>query len=274
MSKEDQTVDVTALPKFDMPSYELKMTAKDVKSLALCHDRRAILDAMAWRHHDSDINDPVPEDSFSMQDVEALTERVIDLMPVPSGLLFQGVLATTWDYSVFRPIFKDTEGNVVTMSKYLRFPFLSGAKISKGPALTSQYRIPQHTTCPLSEGQDILEKTDHQRRVEVEDPKTVATRERKARTAAKKRERKKQGGDGGEGSWLKTKRRKIAGRRDGPIASEATSSSEPLRTLNSHQPSGALAATAESRENRSPPASPRDSANHSVYNYSDHRDEE
>nr|GEZ91281.1 hypothetical protein [Tanacetum cinerariifolium] len=128
------------------------------------------------------------------------------------------------------------------MSEYLCFPFLSGASISKGHALSSHDRIPQHTTCPLSEGQKIPEKTDHQRRVEVEDPKIIATRERKTRVAAKKRERKKQAGDGGEGSRPKTKRRKT---------------------------------TAESRENRSPPASPRDSANRYVHNYSDdHRDEE
>nr|GEY10909.1 hypothetical protein [Tanacetum cinerariifolium] len=306
MYEKDQTVDVTALPKFDMPSYESKMTAEDVKSLSLRHvfrvlgDKgaffclpigryqafsctyfsdcavrieaidyvRAILSEPEYRSFCKfiprflqDINDPVLEDGFSMQDVEALTERVIDLRTVPSGLLFQGGLATTWDYPGFCPIFKDTEGNVVTMSEYLCFPFLSGASISKGPALTSQDRIPQHTTCPLPEGQDILEKTDHQRRVEVEDPKIVATKERKARVAAKKRERKKQGGDGGEGSRPKTKRWKTTGRRDGLVASKATSSPEPLRTLNPHQPSGALAATAESRENCSPPASPRDSAN-------------
>ncbi|GKF13868.1 hypothetical protein Tco_0055330, partial [Tanacetum coccineum] len=35
MSEEDQNADVAALPKFDMPSYESKMTAKDVKSLAV-----------------------------------------------------------------------------------------------------------------------------------------------------------------------------------------------------------------------------------------------
>nr|GEU49918.1 hypothetical protein [Tanacetum cinerariifolium] len=316
MSEEDQTVDVTALPKFDMPSYESKMTAKDVKSLSLRHgipldlhpvaltegwtmdklpddmiesrqgcrwsdfpktysglkgwkqrfsflDKRAIPDAMAWRHHDSDINDHVPKDGFSMQVVEALTERVIDPRPVPSSLLFQGGLATTWDYPV------------VTMSEYLRFLLLSGASISKGPAFTSQDCIPHHTTCPLPEGQNIPEKTGHQRRVEVEDPKIVATRERKARAVAKLWERKKQGSDGGEGSRPKTKRRKTTGRSDEPVAYEATSSPEPLRTLNPQQPSGALAATAESRENCSPSASPRDSGNHSVHNYSDdHRDKE
>ncbi|GKA43921.1 hypothetical protein Tco_0736645 [Tanacetum coccineum] len=37
MSEEDQTVGVTVLPKFNMPSYESEMTSKDVKSLALRH---------------------------------------------------------------------------------------------------------------------------------------------------------------------------------------------------------------------------------------------
>ncbi|GJZ43762.1 hypothetical protein Tco_0591017 [Tanacetum coccineum] len=63
-------------------------------------DRRAILDAMAWRHHDSDVNDTVPDDGFDILDVQALTERFIDLRPVPSGLLFKGGLATTWDFAV------------------------------------------------------------------------------------------------------------------------------------------------------------------------------
>ncbi|GJR62779.1 hypothetical protein Tco_1504941, partial [Tanacetum coccineum] len=66
---------------------------------------------MAWRHHDSDVNDPASEDGFSVSDVQTLTERVIDLRRVPSELLFQGGLATTWDFPGFRPIFKDTVGN-------------------------------------------------------------------------------------------------------------------------------------------------------------------
>nr|GEU37694.1 hypothetical protein [Tanacetum cinerariifolium] len=32
-------------------------------------DRRAIPDAMAWRDHDSDVNDPAPEDGFNPLDV-------------------------------------------------------------------------------------------------------------------------------------------------------------------------------------------------------------
>ncbi|GKE32509.1 hypothetical protein Tco_1451831 [Tanacetum coccineum] len=108
-------------------------------------DRSVVPDAMAWRHHDSDVNDPVLEDGFSASDVQVLAEQVVDLRPVPSGLLFLGGLPSAWDFPSFRLVFKDTEGHVVTMSEYLRFPFLSGATISQGPALTSQDQIAQHT---------------------------------------------------------------------------------------------------------------------------------
>ncbi|GJY09121.1 golgin candidate 1 isoform X2 [Tanacetum coccineum] len=238
-------------------------------------DRRVIPDAMAWRHHDSDVNDPVPEGGFNVSDVQTLTEQIVDLRPVPSGLLFHGGLTTTWDFPGFRHVFKDTEGNVITMSEYLRFPFLSGASISKGPALTPQDQVEQHTTRPLPVDQPIPEKTDHQKEIEVEDPKIVAIRKRKARAAAKKKEKKKQGGDGEESSHPKTKRRKTADRKDVSAAFEATSSPEPIRTFNPTQPSGAVAATAESREDRSPRESLHDSADRSVHNYFDaHHDEE
>ncbi|GKB93395.1 hypothetical protein Tco_0979532 [Tanacetum coccineum] len=345
MFEEDQTVDVTLLPKFYMPSYESEMTSKDVKSLALRHgipldlhpvaltkgwtmdqlsvdmiglyeqyfkflgirvpfstfplamikhfrvhisqlvplglnrltmfelycwslglkgwkkrffflDRRVIPDAMVWRHHDSDVNDLVLEDGFQTSDVLLLTERVIDLRPVPLGLLFYRGLATTWDFPGFCLIFKDTRGNVVTMSEYLCFLFLSGASISKGPLLTSQDWIEQHNVCPLPTDQTIPKKTAHQKEVEVEDPMIVVAQERKARVAAKKRERRRQGGDGGEGSRPATKRKKTSACRDGAGASETTSSPEPSRTINPNKPSVAVAKTAVSREDRSPRESP------------------
>ncbi|GKA71250.1 hypothetical protein Tco_0777389, partial [Tanacetum coccineum] len=89
------------------------MTAKDVKALAFKHnipldlhpvaltaestmdkltddfigwkkrffflDRRAIPQAMAWRHHDSDIHDPLPTDGFRASDVVTLTNQSIDI---------------------------------------------------------------------------------------------------------------------------------------------------------------------------------------------------
>ncbi|GKF64199.1 hypothetical protein Tco_0187647, partial [Tanacetum coccineum] len=99
-------------------------------------------------------------------------------------------------------------------------------------------------------------------------PKIVAIRERKARVAAKKREKNRQGG---EGSRPGNKRNKTAARKDGSAASEATSSPEPIQTINPTGPTSVVAETAESREDRSP----RGSADHSVHNYSDiHYDNE
>ncbi|GJS36637.1 hypothetical protein Tco_0535019 [Tanacetum coccineum] len=283
MSEEDHLADVVVMPKIPLDLHPCALSEgwtmdqlpedmivgrgaggnifqktfsgmKGWKQIFFFLDRRAILDAMAWRHHDSDVNDTVPDDGFDILDVQALTERFIDLRPVPSGLLFKGGLATTWDFPGFHPIFKDTKGNVVTMSEYLHFPFLFGASIVKGPALSSQDLVAQHTTPPLLADWSIPDKTDLQKEVEVANPKIVATRERKARAAVKKKEDKKRGGDEGEGSNPKVKRRKVlVVRKDGSTTSRHVSSPEPLWTMEHTRPvvgnpSGTGARTAESRE--------------------------
>ncbi|GJY15175.1 retrovirus-related pol polyprotein from transposon TNT 1-94 [Tanacetum coccineum] len=108
----------------------------------------------------------------------------------------------------FHPLVqKDPErANVITMSEYLRLPFLSGMTIEAGRALTAHDVIPQHTTSPLSSDEPIPAKTDSQRRVEASDPKIVATRVRKAQAAAKRKAGKHKGSEGvgadGAGSSL------------------------------------------------------------------------
>ncbi|GKA80452.1 hypothetical protein Tco_0787048 [Tanacetum coccineum] len=224
-------------------------------------DRRAIPQAMAWRHHDSDIHDPLPTDGFRASDVVTLTDQSIDIRPVPSGLLFHAGLATTWEFSGFLPIFKDTEGNVVTMSEYLRFPFLDGATIEQGDALSARDAITLHTTGPLPVNRSLPAKTARLKEVEIPDPKIVIIRERKARAAAKKQaERKRAAGDEG-GSKGKPKRRKVSAVR----AEEEASSASPLRIV-APNPSFLLkdvddAGTAESREGEHVSVPPHDSAN-------------
>ncbi|GKB24929.1 hypothetical protein Tco_0864330 [Tanacetum coccineum] len=166
------------------------------------------------------------------KDVQKLTERFIDLRSVPVGLLFRGGLTTTRDFLSFHPIFEDTKGNVIIMFEYLRFPFLSGASIVQGTALSSKDLVAQHTAPLLLVDQALLKKTDFQREVEVEDPKIVAARERKAQAAAKRKESRKRGGDEGEGSKPKTKRKKVlAVRKGGSASSKNVSSSNLLRTV-------------------------------------------
>ncbi|GKG15816.1 hypothetical protein Tco_0358139, partial [Tanacetum coccineum] len=51
-------------------------------------DRRAISDAMVWRHPDAAIDDPKPAaGSFSMADVRRLSAHVIKLRDMPEGVL-------------------------------------------------------------------------------------------------------------------------------------------------------------------------------------------
>ncbi|GJW11367.1 hypothetical protein Tco_1577194 [Tanacetum coccineum] len=236
-------------------------------------DRRAIPQAMAWRHHDSDIHDPLPTDGFHASDVVTLTNQSIDIRPVPSGLLFHAGLATTWEFSGFLPVFKDTEGNVVTMSEYLRFPFLDGATIEQGDALSARDAITQRTTGPLPVNQSLPEKTARLKEVEIPDPKIVVIRERKARAAAKKRAERKRAAGGEGGSKGKTKRRKVSAvRAEEEDSTEEASSASPLRTvflLKDVDDAG----TAESREDEHVSVPRHDSANTSIHNYAADHDE-
>ncbi|GJS70352.1 hypothetical protein Tco_0703193 [Tanacetum coccineum] len=251
---------------------------KGWKKRFLFLDRRAIPQAMAWRHHDSDIHGPLPTDCFHASDVATLTNQSIDVRPVPFGLLFHAGLATTWEFFGFLPVFKDTEGNVVTMSEYLRFPFLDGATIEQGDALSARDAITQRTTGPLPVNQSLPEKTARLKEVEISDPKIVAIRERKARATAKKRAERKRAADGEGGSKGKTKRHKVSAvRAEEEDSTEEASSASPLRTV-APNPSFLLkdvddAGTAESREDEHVSVPRHNSANTSIHNYAADHDE-
>ncbi|GKC69559.1 hypothetical protein Tco_1115442 [Tanacetum coccineum] len=132
---------------------------------------RAILDAIAWRHHDSDVFDPLSDDDYSILDVRALAENIVDLRPVHHGLLFTVGLATIWEFPSVYSIFKDTRGNVIIMSEYIGFPFTANVAIKNGVAIPAKVQIVQHTTPPLLKDQNISDKTDSQWGLEVEDAK-------------------------------------------------------------------------------------------------------
>ncbi|GKA47623.1 hypothetical protein Tco_0740506 [Tanacetum coccineum] len=197
MSEDDQTVEVVPPVKSDMHSYSSTMTSKDVKALVLKHNipldlhlvaltaewtmnkltddfiglyeqyfefsgvkvpfSTLLLDAMAWRHHESGIHDPLPTDGFSASDVATLTSQSIDIKPVPSGLLFHAGLATTWEFSGFLLVFKDTEGNFhdvrVSINSFLDVHY------GQGDALSARNPITQRTTGPLPVNQSPPEKT-------------------------------------------------------------------------------------------------------------------
>ncbi|GJT13610.1 hypothetical protein Tco_0860652 [Tanacetum coccineum] len=162
-------------------------------------------------------------------------------------------LATTWEFSGFLPVCKDTEGNVVTM-------FLSIYNAS------------------LPGGCYYVDMTARLKEVEIPDPKIVVIRERKARAAAKKRAERKRAAGGEGGSKGKTKRRKVSAiRAEEEDSTEEASSASPLRTV-APNPSFLLkdvddVGTAESREDEHVSVPRHDSANTSAHNYAADHDE-
>ncbi|GKE80613.1 hypothetical protein Tco_1550613 [Tanacetum coccineum] len=110
---------------------------------------RAIPDAMTWRHHDSDVYDTFPDNDFSTQDVQSLTEMVIDLRQVPSRLLFGAGLATTWEFPSYLPVFKYTKGNVVTMVRKKRVS--EGAKDATTSSGHVSSSTPLQIVAPVSQ---------------------------------------------------------------------------------------------------------------------------
>ncbi|GJU12373.1 hypothetical protein Tco_1134769 [Tanacetum coccineum] len=144
-------------------------------------DRRAIPDAMCWRHHDSDISDPAPKDGFDEADVVALTHQPIDIRGIPSGLLFCAGLAVTWEFPKFYPVFKDPEGNVATRIRKAqaaakRKTKNRGSEGTSGPERGSKRRkekATDHIPCPTplqtiegvtsdaSRGEDVSTMDEH-----------------------------------------------------------------------------------------------------------------
>ncbi|GJZ99444.1 hypothetical protein Tco_0671995 [Tanacetum coccineum] len=120
------------------------------------------------------------------------------------------------------------------MSEYLHFPFLSEVSIDKGAIITPNNSIGQNTTPPLIADQPVLDKTDSQIKVEVEDPKVITAREKNkaqmARATAKKKDDRKRAND--EGGSSKVKKRKVREDPKGVTASsDRVSSHTPLQII-------------------------------------------
>ncbi|GJS87462.1 hypothetical protein Tco_0770098 [Tanacetum coccineum] len=159
---------------------EFCMSLKHWKDRFFLIDRRAIPDAMPWRHQDSSVADPAPT-GVRAEDIH----RLCDLRPVHPAMLYD-VAATS-------------------MSQFLKFPMAGGVRVGRETSLAANEVIPQHTTPPLPSGSQIPEKSDHQRVVEVENERVLAAK-RKAQIAKDKAVGKK----AAEEVSHRTKKRKTA----------------------------------------------------------------
>ncbi|GJT80852.1 hypothetical protein Tco_1055194 [Tanacetum coccineum] len=225
MSSGSQSASDAVVPKFDMHIYPSVMTLDKVKNLVAEYaipldlhpcvppsgltmnrlpvdkiDRRAILDAMPWRHQDSSVADPPPT-GIRAEDIRRLCENVIDLRPVHLAMLYAVGLTTIWKHVGHHPVFKDV---VTSMSQFLKFPMAGGVRVVKGTTLAANEVIPQHTTPPLPSGSQIPEKSDHQKVVEVENERVLAAK-RKAQVAKDRAAGKRAAA---EGASQQTKRKK------------------------------------------------------------------
>jgi hypothetical protein len=196
-----------ALKCFD----ELLTGLKFWKDFFFFIDRRAIPDAMPWRHKDSKISDRFPE-GYSLRDARKIAEKTIVLRKTPSSLLYEYGLCNVFRITGHKLIIKDAEGRgndsflflhifalfldlclfvypfaVIKMSEYLELPDLEGSVVSKGDPFSEDYVCPDKTTKPLSPEKKVHAKSNLQKVVEVADDDVVAAREEKERKQKEKK---------------------------------------------------------------------------------------
>lgn len=94
-----------ALKCFD----ELLTGLKYWKDFFFFIDRRAIPNAMPWRHKDSKISDRFPED-YSLRDARKLAAKTVLLRTTPSSLLYEYGLCQVFRITGHKLIVKDAEG--------------------------------------------------------------------------------------------------------------------------------------------------------------------
>ncbi|GJS87389.1 hypothetical protein Tco_0770025 [Tanacetum coccineum] len=79
-------------------------------------DRRAIPDAIVWRHPNAAIDDPRPvSGSFNMVDVQHLSAHVIKLRDMPEDVLVLSGLSHVWKSHVYDPVLRGANGNGMGM---------------------------------------------------------------------------------------------------------------------------------------------------------------
>nr|GEV20839.1 hypothetical protein [Tanacetum cinerariifolium] len=92
-------------------------------------DRRAIPDAMVWKHPDAAIDDPRPfAGSFNMDNVSRLSAHVIKLTDMPEGVLLLYGLSRVWKSRVCDSVLWGADGNVIGILDFLCLPEWTSAE--------------------------------------------------------------------------------------------------------------------------------------------------
>ncbi|GJY70315.1 hypothetical protein Tco_0474018 [Tanacetum coccineum] len=117
-------------------------------------NRRAILDALVWRHPNAAIDNQRPAaGSFNMADVRRLSAHVIKLRDMSGGVLVLFGLSSIWKSRVCDPVLRDADGNVTGINDFLCLLEWTGAEVQEEPHLDVRptfQRLPFYYTPPAA----------------------------------------------------------------------------------------------------------------------------
>ncbi|GJT58811.1 hypothetical protein Tco_1002344 [Tanacetum coccineum] len=154
-----------------------------------------VLDAMPWRHSDTDVRDDFPN-NYNEEHVKWMTIPII-LHRLPScHLLYLCGLTTACRHPKLRYVIKDSQeqGNkyLISMDDFLQLPEWNGTTVSKTKEPIPENRRPQpHVTFPLNKGELISEKNPAQKAVEKPNSKVAAAWEKKDKQSLAKAQMKR-----------------------------------------------------------------------------------
>ncbi|GJT23750.1 hypothetical protein Tco_0893687 [Tanacetum coccineum] len=127
---------------------EVTSSLKGWKKKFFLIDRRAIPDAMPWRHGDTDLHDDFPT-NYSANDSARLSEVLVPLRPPPRHLLYMCGLTTACRHPELRYDIKDQNNNVIDMDTFLKLPSWTGTIVSRGGPIPEDQRPKPRVTPPL-----------------------------------------------------------------------------------------------------------------------------
>ncbi|GJS87317.1 hypothetical protein Tco_0769953 [Tanacetum coccineum] len=194
---------------------EVTSSLKGWKKKFFLIDRRAISDAMPWRHSDTDAQDDFPN-NYNEEHAKRLVNLVVLLRLPPRHFLYLCGLTTACRHPELRYVIKDAEGQgnahwvllfavasfiffsypylfcwlflaVITMDDFLLLHDWTGTIVSKTQEAVPENQRPRlHVTHPLAEGATTPDKSPSQKVVEKPNSKITAAREKKDKLNATK----------------------------------------------------------------------------------------
>ncbi|GJY64841.1 hypothetical protein Tco_0466301 [Tanacetum coccineum] len=159
---------------------EITSSPKGWKKKFFLIDRRAIPDAMAWRHRDTDVLDEFPI-SYNEDNADLVAEKIIPLRKPPQSLLYMTGLTTVYHRYDSPHIPRDSEEQDTSFS--LSITVDGEAVVSKVDPHPEDQQPPKRIVDPLPPNAATQKKTPYQLNIEKPDLKIIEAREKKEQQA-------------------------------------------------------------------------------------------